>query len=71
VEVNFDNRNEEDLRRVLIGNPEGKRPLEKKYCVNTDHEMINKGVGEACWTRCGRLSCRGGGDCGTASGRRD
>jgi hypothetical protein len=38
VEMNFDNRNGEDLRRVPVGNPEGKRSLEKNgSCVNTDH----------------------------------
>lgn len=45
--MNFDNRNGEDLRRVLVGNPKGKRPLEKKKngsCVQTtDHELISVG----------------------------
>ena len=30
MEMNFDNLNGVDLRRVLVGNPGGKRPLEKK-----------------------------------------
>jgi len=73
--MNFDNLNGVYLPRVLVGNPGGKRPLEKIVpCVNTDHRPpvdSCRGLGEACLARCGLLSCRGGGHCGTASGRRD
>jgi hypothetical protein len=57
VEMNFDNLNGVDLRRVLVGNPGGKRPLEKKRsCVNTDYRPrvdSRRGLGEACLARCG------------------